>query len=277
MTASLGLVAGGGGLPRRLIGACRAQDRPVFVFAFRGITDAETVAGTDHAWCRLGGAAQIKRLFKERSVGDICFAGRFRRPSLLELAPDAEAARFLAKVGWRSLGDSGLMDAIAAEVEAMGHRLVAPKDILGGLLSTAGPIGRELPDDLAQEDIRRARAVARHLGLADAGQGVVVQQGVVLAIEAAEGTDAMLARCRDLGRPGPGGVLVKARKPQQDDRLDLPTIGPGTVRAAHAAGLRGIAVEAGAALVVDAETVARRADELGLFVVGLDPDPVAEG
>ncbi|MCB9957258.1 MAG: UDP-2,3-diacylglucosamine diphosphatase LpxI [Rhodospirillaceae bacterium] len=272
----LALVAGGGDLPRRLIEACRQQDRPVFVLAFNRFTDAETVEGVEHAWCRLGAAKRIADLFAEWSVEDVCFAGHFRRPGLMELAPDGEAMRFLLKVGWRSLGDAGLMDAIAAELEERGYRVIAPQDVLGDLLSTEGCYTRAAPDDGAWEDIGRGRQVARVLGTADAGQGVVVQQGVVLAIEAAEGTDAMLARCGELSREGPGGVLVKVRRPQQDDRVDLPTVGIDTIRAAAAAGLRGVAVEAGGAVLVDHDALVALADELGLFVVGLpadDPPP----
>jgi DUF1009 family protein len=121
-------------------------------------------------------------------------------------------------------------------------------------------------------DIRRGIEVSRGLGHLDVGQAAVVQDGMVLGIEAAEGTDALLARCAGLRREGPGGVLVKTRKPQQESRIDLPTIGAGTVTAAATAGLRGIAVEAGGALVVDRPAVVRAADEAGLFILGVDPD-----
>ncbi|MCA8907655.1 MAG: UDP-2,3-diacylglucosamine diphosphatase LpxI [Rhodospirillaceae bacterium] len=269
---SIALLAGGGDLPRRLIHACRTQERPVFVVAFRKFTDPETVEDVEHAWTRLGAAGQVLEQLAQWAVEEVCLAGQFRRPGLMELAPDGEAMRILMKVGWRSLGDAGLMDALAGELEERGFRVVAPQDILGGLLSGEGCYTRTEPDDEAWVDIARGREVARILGTADAGQGVVVQQGVVLAIEAAEGTDAMLARCGDLRREGLGGVLVKARRPQQDERVDLPTIGTGTVRAASAAGLRGIAVEAGGAVIVDRDALVELADELGLFVIGLPAD-----
>ena len=95
---------------------------------------------------------------------------------------------------------------------------------------------------------------------------------MMLAVEAAEGTDAMLARAGGLARPGPGGVLVKLVKPGQDRRADLPTIGPGTVRAAAAAGLRGIAFEAGGTLVADRAALVQDADAVGLFLLGIDPE-----
>ena len=125
-------------------------------------------------------------------------------------------------------------------------------------------------------DMRRSVAVVRAMGSVDVGQGCVVQQGIVLAVEAAEGTDAMLTRCGALARPGPGGVLVKLVKPGQDRRTDLPTIGPDTIRAAAAAGLRGVAFEAGGTIVADRDAAIAAADAAGLFLLGLDPDALSE-
>jgi hypothetical protein len=128
-----------------------------------------------------------------------------------------------------------------------------------------------VPDAQAEDDIALGFRVVRALGALDIGQAAVVQQGLVLGLEAIEGTDALIARCAALRREGPGGVLVKAPKPGQERRADLPTIGRRTVEAAAAAGLRGIAVEAGASLVIDHAAVAVAADRAGLFVVGVAP------
>jgi UDP-2,3-diacylglucosamine hydrolase len=138
---------------------------------------------------------------------------------------------------------------------------VAPK----GLLTAAAP------DAQASVDVARGVEVARALGAVDVGQSCVVQQGIVLAVEAAEGTDAMLARVGTLRRPGPGGVLVKLVKPGQDRRADLPTIGPDTVLAAAAAGLRGIAFEAGGTILAERPAMVAEAERTGLFLLGLDP------
>jgi len=129
------------------------------------------------------------------------------------------------------------------------------------------------PDAQARADIDRGVAVVRALGAVDVGQGCVVQQGIVLALEAIEGTDAMLARAAKLSRPGPGGVLVKLVKPGQDRRADLPTIGPGTVAAAASAGLRGIAFEAGGTILTDRAAMVADAEAAGLFLCGVDPFP----
>jgi DUF1009 family protein len=132
-----------------------------------------------------------------------------------------------------------------------------------------GPLGRVRPDAEAHADIERGLRIARAIGALDIGQAVVVQQGLVLGVEAIEGTDALLRRCRELRRDGPGGVLVKTEKPGQEKRADRPTIGPRTVSLAAESGLRGIAAEAGATLLIDRDEVIRLANQAGLFVVGV--------
>lgn len=238
--------------------------------AFIGQTDPAVAEGLPHFWTRLGAVGAALRRLREERVGELCLIGTIRRPGVRELFPDWWTARFMAQVRMKSLGDDALLQAIRDQLEKEGFRIVGAHELVGDFLARPGLLTRHAPDDEAWADIVRGLAVARSIGLLDVGQGAVVQQGLVLAVEAAEGTDAMLARCTALRRAGPGGVLVKACKPQQDRRLDLPTIGVGTVEAAAAAGLRGIAVEAGGALIVDAGEVAAAADRLGLFVVGLE-------
>lgn len=266
----LAILAGGGTLPARIANAVRGQGREVFIVAFDGHTDPETVAGVPHVWSRFGAAGTILRRLHEEGVGEVVLAGPVKRPSFTELMPDWRTARFLARVGTRALGDDGLLRAVVREVEEDGFRVVGLHDLLKELLTVAGPVGRLAPDADAERDIARAVEVARALGALDVGQGAVVQQGIVLAVEAIEGTDAMLARCAALARPGTGGVLVKVKKPKQDRRIDLPTMGVTTVEKAAAAGLRGIAIEAGGSLLVDRTAVAEAADRLGLFVVGIE-------
>nr|WP_295827712.1 UDP-2,3-diacylglucosamine diphosphatase LpxI [uncultured Azospirillum sp.] len=268
--AKLAILAGGGTLPARIAKAVRGQGREVFIVAFDGHTDPETVAGLPHVWSRFGAAGTILRRLHEEGVGEVVLAGPVKRPSFTELMPDWRTARFLARVGTRALGDDGLLRAVVREVEEDGFRVVGLHDLLKDLLTVIGPVGRLVPDGDAERDIARAVEVARAMGALDVGQGAVVQQGIVLAVEAIEGTDAMLDRCAALVRPGPGGVLVKVKKPKQDRRIDLPTMGITTVEKAAAAGLRGIAVEAGGSLLVDRSAVAAAADRLGLFVVGIE-------
>ncbi|RJF84023.1 LpxI family protein [Azospirillum cavernae] len=271
MTArKLAILAGGGTLPARIAAAVRGQGRDVFVVAFDGHTDPATVAGLPHLWSRFGAAGTIIRRLHDEGVDEVVFAGPVKRPSFTELLPDWWTTRFLARVGTRALGDDGLLRAVVRELEEEGFRVVGLHELLKNLLTVAGPVGSLVPDAEAERDIARAAQVARALGALDVGQGAVVQQGLVLAVEAIEGTDAMLARCAGLARPGPGGVLVKVKKPNQDRRIDLPTMGVTTIEKAAAAGLRGVALEAGGSLLIDREAVADAADRLGLFVIGIE-------
>jgi UDP-2,3-diacylglucosamine hydrolase len=271
MGTSLAILAGGGRLPRHLAKACRDQGHDVHIVAFDGHTDPATVQGFSHLWAPLGQAAPVLDWLRSQGVTDIVFFGPLRRPSLTELRPDWRAARFFAKAGLRALGDDGLMRAVARTLEVEeGFRVRGAHEFWTSVLLPVGPLGELIPDADAEADIRRGMEVLRLLGPADVGQAVVVQQGLVLGVEAIEGTDAMIDRCGDLRRPGPGGVLVKLPKAQQDRRLDMPTIGPVTVERAAAAGLRGIAAGAGATIVADRPNVIDAADRTGLFVVGID-------
>ncbi len=272
MPARLGILAGRGELPARLVETCRLNGREVFLLAFKGQTDPQTVAGVAHARTRLGAAASSIKILKDAGVNEVVMAGALERPGLAGLRPDLRTAQWLARNGAKGLGDDGLLRAIVRTLEEEGFRVVGVDEILEHLVAEPKTYGRLAPDDSARADIERGIAVARALGLADVGQGVVVQQGIVLAVEAAEGTNALLQRAGDLRREGPGGVLVKVRKPGQERRADLPTIGTRTVEGAAAAGLSGIAVEAGGALVIDGEAVGKSADAKGLFVVGVTID-----
>ena len=270
MPPKLGILAGGGTLPAQIIAFCRESRRDFFIIAFEDQTDPDLVEGTPHAWVRLGAAGKTVTLLHQAGVAEIVMAGPIRRPSMTQLLPDLWATRVLAKAGARAFGDDGLLRAIVQELEEVeGFQVVAPESLLPRILAEEGLYGSVAPDAIANTDIERALVAAHEVGVRDQGQGAVVQQGVVLAVEDIAGTDAMLDRCRGLRRDGPGGVLVKIKKPQQEDRVDLPTIGVTTVEAAARAGLRGIAIEAGAALVIDRAEVIAAANRTGLFVIGI--------
>jgi len=264
----LGIIAGGGAAPQRAIEACRARNRDFFVFFLEGQADAPDESAP-HAWLHLGAFGAFYDLIKKENIGEILMIGRVRRPSLKEIKPDWRAVKVLAKIGFH-LGDDALLRSIGRVMEEeCGVRLIAIQDILGGVLMNEGKLGKHAPDAEAEKDIARGLEVAKELGKLDIGQSVVVQQGLVLGVEAIEGTDALIARCGSFKRGGIVGVLVKCAKPQQDTRFDLPAIGPDTIEAAAAAGLRGIAVEASRSLIIDRDRVRELADEKQIFVVGV--------
>ncbi len=263
----LGVIAGAGALPRRILRDQAERGRPVFVLALEGHTDPHTVAGVPHAWHRLGAAGAILQSLNGAGVTDLVMAGKVARPSLLSLAPDVEGAAILARIGWRALGDDGLLRAVAGELAARGFRLLPVPEVLSNATAPAGVWGQVQPDATALSDIARGFAVAAALGAVDVGQAVVVQQGIVLGVEAIEGTDALIARAGALARPGPRPVLVKRAKPGQDLALDLPVVGPMTLAAVTAAGFAGMALEADRVLVLDRAELIASADAAGLFLL----------
>jgi DUF1009 family protein len=268
----LGLLAGGGALPAQVAEAAAASGRAVFIVGLEGFADPRALAAYPHCILRLGAAGAILSELRAHNCRDLVLIGTMRRPSIRDLRPDAEGIRLLARLGRAAFaGDDGLLAAAVRVLEEEGFRVIGAQDVLAQALAPAGLLTRATPDAEAMADIARGVSVAQALGAADVGQGCVVQQGLVLAVEAIEGTDAMLARCAALARSGPGGVLVKLVKPGQERRADLPTIGPATVSAATSAGLRGIAFEAGGTMLADRDALIAAADQAGLFLLGIDP------
>ena len=269
-TPKLGIVAGAGDLPVRLAQFCHETQRPYFVLALKGYADLAWLSLHPHAWVGLGAMGEGLTLLKRAEVRDLVLAGAVRRPSFSDLKLDWRGAKFLATLGVKSLGDDGLLRILLAEFEKEGLRVVGAHDVLSSMRAPSGVLGRCTPDEQAWNDIRRGIKVVTSLGALDVGQGAVVQQGIVLAVEAAEGTDRMLQRCKGLKKGGVGGVLVKLCKPSQDHRVDLPSLGPETVRTAHAAGVRGIAFSCRTSLLIDQSAMVEMADHLGIFLVGVD-------
>jgi DUF1009 family protein len=272
MAGKLGIVAGGGRLPQLLIDSCLESGHDFFVLALKGQADPEIIEKVPHEWVRIGAAGRAFAILREQGIEELVLAGGVRRPSLIDLRPDLRAVKFFARLGLKGVGDDGLLRTLIRELEEEGYRVVGIDELLPSLRADEGVLGNLKPDVQAEADIARGKAVLEALARVDVGQAVVVQQGIVLGVEAVEGTDALLQRCGPLKRDGPGGVLVKLSKQGQETRVDMPTVGPDTVRQVASAGLRGIAVEAGATIIVDADELIEAADRAGLFVIGVTQD-----
>lgn len=266
----LGIIAGGGTLPRRIAEAHANAGGGVFMVAFIEITPDATIDGIDHAWVKLGRIQDAMDAMISARVEDVVMAGPIKRPAFSSLDLDGRGAKLIFRAGRKAFGDDGLLSVIVKEIESDGFRVIAVDDVLGGVLAPVGRIAGSDPNDAARSDIERGVQVLRHLGPVDVGQSIAVQEGLVLAVEAVEGTDAMITRAGPLRRDGPGPILVKISKPGQERRADMPTIGPDTIHNARAAGFRGVAIEAGATLLLDADVVRAVAGEGDFFVVGVD-------
>jgi len=268
----LGIIAGGGILPQLLIDYCRQNKRDYFVLAVENNADkAVFTPDIPHKWIRIGQAGSGFQTFKKEKVAEVILIGTIHRPTLSDLVPDLRTAAFFAKLGLKSIGDDGILRALIKEIESENMRVVGIQDVLPDLLVKSGNLTKIKPDKQAIADIDRGIEVALALGKLDVGQSVIVQQGLVLGVEGIEGTDKLIKRCAEYLRKGEGGILVKLRKPQQDMRIDLPTIGPSTVENLHQSGMRGIAIHAGNALIVEEEKTIALANKYSMFICGIIP------
>ncbi|WP_298215625.1 LpxI family protein [Acidocella sp.] len=266
----LGIIAGGGPLPGQVAEAALAAGRPVFIAGIAHYAEPEVLRPFPHKFYRLGAIGAMMRAFREQGCTELVMIGPVKRPSFLSLRPDAEGARLLARIGKAAfLGDDGLLAAIVRVLSEEGFRILGAHEILADALAPAGALTRATPDAQALADISRGIEVLKITGAADIGQACVVQQGLVLALETVEGTDAMLSRIAAVRRPGPAPVLVKLAKPGQERRADLPTIGPDTVSHALKTGLAGMAFEAGATILIAKAQLIEMADNGNLFLIGV--------
>ncbi|WP_442577488.1 LpxI family protein [Mesorhizobium sp. ASY16-5R] len=271
------IVAGSGRLPVNIAESLALHGHPPLVLRVRGEADnGHAFASFETDELSLGEFAEMVPRLKRRGVTHIVLAGGIsRRPTWREIRISFALLRHLAKaMAALARGDDGLLRILVKGIESEGFRVVGAQEIVPDLLAIEGPMTRAKPLKSDTADLDAAYAAARAIGALDIGQGTVSIGGRVIAVEGVEGTDGMLQRVRDLRGHGrlagkARGVLVKCAKPGQELRADLPSIGPLTVEAAHAAGLAGIGVEAGRSLVLDSAELVARADALGLFVVGL--------
>ena len=273
----VGIIAGGGELPQRLIKACQKSGQAFHVVAFKGQADPELSNGLEgfegHIdWVRLGAVGKALSILKHNGCHDLVMGGTIKRPSIMALLPDARAMKFIIKTGAYALGDDGLLSAIVRFLETEeGFRVIGVHHVLPQLLAPIGTLGKHQPDPVGLGDLKVAVHAALDLGRKDQGQGAVGEAGTVLALEEKDGTDAMLKRVGNMKSRSPiGGVLVKVVKPGQERRVDLPTIGVATVESAAKAGLKGIGVEAGGAIIMDRAQMIEAADRLNLFIIGID-------
>jgi DUF1009 family protein len=272
------IVAGGGRLPVDVAEGLAKQERPPLVLLVRGEANPSAFAAFETEAVSLGQFAELPSLLKKRGVNHLVLAGSIsRRPKWHEIRPSLALFRRLSEaLVALARGDDGLLSIYIRGVEREGIRVVGAHEIVPDLLAAEGKITRVEPRQSDQRDIDAAYRAAHALGALDIGQGAIAIGGRVVAVEGVEGTDGLLQRTKELRGHGrlagkTRGVLVKCAKPGQELRADLPSIGPATVEAAHAAGLAGIGVEAGNALILDSAKVVECANALGVFVIGLPP------
>lgn len=264
------MLAGGGALPLKVAESAAACGHDVLVIVFSEAALADYRAFEAHA-IGLGQIGALIDLMRAKSVEKVVLTGKIQRPDFRKLKLDRRGAQALPGVlAAAARGDDRLIAHMVRLIESEGFKVVAPESIASELAASAGLWTRLGPEPEDLDDIAKGMMVAKMLGQFDIGQGAVVDAGLVLALEAAEGTDAMLDRVAHLPPDLRNrGVLVKCMKPGQERRVDLPAIGPETIRRAAGANLKGIAIEAGNSIVVDRESAIGLADALGLFLIAM--------
>ena len=272
----IAIICGGGSFPGAVADAVAKCGRRPVMFAVKGWADPNVVERHPHHWVALGQVGRFMRLAHDEGCRDVLLIGTLLRPPLRQIRLDWQTVRLMPRIAraFRG-GDDWLLSSIGKMMEEAGLRLVGLQDVASDIIVPKGVLGRHQPCDRDRSDIARALNLIAAMGPFDVGQAVVVADNHVLAVEAAEGTDNLLVRLADLRREGRVttpervGVLVKAPKPAQDRRFDLPAIGPATVGNAARAGLAGVAVAAGNTIIADAAEAVAAADNAGIFIVGV--------
>ena len=275
----LAIICGGGSFPGAVAEAVARRGRKPVMFAIRGWADANVVERYAHHWVAIGQGGRFFRLARAEHCREAVFIGTLLRPPLSQIRLDWHTLRVMPRIvrAFRG-GDDRLLSGIARLFEEGGVRIIGLEEVAPEIMVPEGTLGRCAPSPRDRADIACALDVIAALGPFDVGQAVVVADGHVLAVEAAEGTDNLLARIAELraqgrlARPPGVGVLVKAPKPGQDRRFDLPAIGAQTIENVARAGLAGLAVAAGSAIVAEPARVSAAADRVGIFFVGVPWD-----
>jgi len=271
----IGIICGGGAIPMAVAKAVQEQGRPLTLFPLYGFAD-KALERFPHRWVHLGAIGRLLRVMREAGCKDFVMIGSLTRPSPWQVRLDFTTVLALPRfLQYFRGGDNRLLSGVTEYFEERGFRLVGAHEVAPQILMPEGIVGKHRPRKSDEEDIRLGFELLGAMGPFDVGQGAIIFGLHTLAVEAAEGTASMIARVGEMrknGRvklPARAGVLVKAPKPGQDRRVDLPAIGPDTVAQAKAAGLAGIAVEAGSTVVADTAALVRAADKAGLFVIGV--------
>jgi len=276
---ALAIICGGGSFPGAVADAVARRGRRPVMFGLKGWADAAVIERYAHYWIPIGQAGRFFRLAKAENCREVLFIGTVLRPPITQLRLDWQTIKAMPRLvrAYRG-GDDKLISGVAKIAENGGLKVVGVKDVAPEVFVPEGVLGRRQPTQRDRADIARALKVIAALGPFDVGQAAIVADNNVLAVEGAEGTDNLLARIAELRRVGrvtlpPGvGVLVKAPKPGQDRRFDLPSIGPRTIENVARAGLAGLAVTAGSTMIAEPEKVTAAADREGIFFAGVRED-----
>lgn len=263
---SLAILSGNGKLPDYLANYYQNQGTSIFIIDYN--CDQNWYEDFDHISLKLGQVGKLLKELNTRKVNDVCLIGGLDRPALKALKPDFEGAKFLTSLATKNLGDDGLLSFVKQYLENKGLNVHGFHELMPHFIAPKGCLTRKKPSKNDHKDIEYGIEICSQIGKADIGQSVIIQDGLILGVEAIEGTDQLIRRCSDYKAQESGGVLVKMIKPDQDPSLDMPTIGINTLKNLHDAGFAGVAYSSDKTILVDQDALIDLADQYDLFLIG---------
>ncbi len=266
MIFNLGIISGSGSLPIQVAEAHNANGGQCYIACLEGYSETERFARTNYNSFKIGDVGAMLEFFKKNNVSRVVLAGKVSRPNFGNIKVDFVGASLLAKIlKAKILGDDSVLQIITKFIEAKGYKVISANDIIR---SSSLPIQTlKKPDVRDLTDIELGIKVTQAIGRLDIGQAVIVDEGYVIGVEAAEGTDNLIKRCSDLRKSRKGGVLVKMMKVTQDKRLDIPTIGPETIELLAMHNYKGVAIEKDNVIIVEMQESVRLADLHKIFII----------
>jgi DUF1009 family protein len=270
LNSKIGVIAGNGSLPKELLLHLANRNIKSFTVALSDIADEEVTEVGEYIWSKVTTVGKIFEYFKQNEVKQIILIGGMKRPSFISLIPDLTGLKLLNRLRKLSnAGDNSMFNEIINFIEENNFQLLGIDEVIPELLAEKGAIGKIEPNKKQLLDIEYGCKIAKEIGRLDIGQAVVVQHSATIGVEASEGTDGLIKRCANLQFDGKGAILIKTKKPNQDRRIDLPSIGIKTIETLSQLGYAGVAVEAGSSLIIDKESTLDAANKLGVFVFGV--------
>ena len=268
---SLAIVAGRGDLPKIIIKKCQQDNRKFIILLIEGQVSNEDYLQYQHYTLPIGQIGKALRIFRENQVKDIVFAGGIDKPSMTNIKVDGKGAMLLAKItGVKLFGDDNVLTAVTNFFKKEGFNILGAHQIVDDLVIDKGVLGKVKADKKFLTDIELGKKIIHTISEFDVGQSVVVQQNTIIGIEAKEGTDNLISRSGKVQFPkGRKPILIKMKKLGQNTAVDLPSIGIKTIENLHQNNFAGLAIEAGASLILDKQQVIKLADQYKLFIIGL--------
>lgn len=260
----LGIIAGNGALPISIANSCTTDGRECYIAVISDEVDLTLYENFSYKIFKIGKVGSVIEYFKQHNVKNIVFAGGIKRVNLKSIKVDLTGSALLARIlKQKFLGDDKILTTISGFLEEKGFRVISSEEILAVNNDITTEI---LPSERELSDIELGVKLLKTIGAIDVGQSVIVEDGYILGIEAAEGTDDLIKRCADLRKKTTGGVLIKIMKDGQDSRIDLPTIGPETMNNLNKYKYKGLAVQKDKVIVIHPELTKELANKYGIFI-----------